>query len=44
VDPALVDSVLVFEVGEVVDVGAVPVDEAFWIWVVSIYYYIMKTC
>jgi hypothetical protein len=29
VDPALVDSVLVFEVGEVVDVGVVPVDEAF---------------
>jgi hypothetical protein len=29
VDPALVDSALVFEVGEVVDVGVVPVDEAF---------------
>jgi hypothetical protein len=29
VDPALVDYVLVFEVGEVVDVGVVPVDEAF---------------
>jgi len=29
VGPALVDSVLVFEVGEVVDVGVVPVDEAF---------------
>jgi len=28
-DPALVDSALVFEVGEVVDVGVVPVDEAF---------------
>jgi hypothetical protein len=44
VDPALVDYVLVFEVGEVVDVGVVPVDETFWIWVVSICYYIMKTC
>jgi hypothetical protein len=29
VDPALADYVLVFEVGEVVDVGVVPVDEAF---------------
>jgi hypothetical protein len=29
VDPALVDYVLVFEVGEVVDVGVVPVDETF---------------
>jgi hypothetical protein len=28
-DPTLVDSVLVFEVGEVVDVGVVPVDESF---------------
>jgi hypothetical protein len=29
VDPSLVDSAIVFEVGEVVDVGVVPVDEAF---------------
>jgi hypothetical protein len=29
VDPALVDSTLGFEVGEVVDVGVVLVDEAF---------------
>jgi hypothetical protein len=29
VDPALVDSALGFEVGEVVDVGVVPMDEAF---------------
>jgi hypothetical protein len=29
VDPAVVDSRLVFEVGELVDVGVVPVDEAF---------------
>jgi hypothetical protein len=29
VDPVLVDSGIVFEVGEVVDVGVVPVDEAF---------------
>jgi len=29
VDPALVDYVLVFEVGKVVDVGVVPVDETF---------------
>jgi hypothetical protein len=29
VDPVLVDSAIVFEVGEVVDVGVVPVDEAF---------------
>jgi hypothetical protein len=29
VDPAVVDSALVFEVGEFVDVGVVPVDKAF---------------
>jgi hypothetical protein len=29
VDPAVVDSALVFEVGELVDVGVVPVDKAF---------------
>jgi hypothetical protein len=28
-DPAVVDSALVFVVGELVDVGVVPVDEAF---------------
>jgi hypothetical protein len=29
VDPAVVDFGLVFEVGELVDVGVMPVDEAF---------------
>jgi hypothetical protein len=29
VDPTVVDSGLVFEVGELVDVGVMPVDEAF---------------
>jgi hypothetical protein len=29
VDLAVVDSGLVFEVGELIDVGVVPVDEAF---------------
>jgi hypothetical protein len=28
-DPTWVDSALVFEVGEVIDVGVVPVDELF---------------
>jgi len=28
-DPAVVDSTLVFEFGELVDVSVVPVDEAF---------------
>jgi len=29
VDPTLVDSALGFKVGEVVDIGVVPVDESF---------------